>query len=110
MAVHIYTKKPKTLLRRIKSAIDDGTIKTWEYDQAGHFTHNSEQWVEKAWFEASEGNGVLMFGLIGERQVNMTKPVYGIYHGRFIQMLLTHFDDVFDVVSATAQGDVIDVF
>jgi len=37
--------------------------------------------------------------------MQMTKHIYGIYHGRFIQMLLTRFDDVFDVVSATAQAN-----
>jgi len=28
--------------------------------------------------------------------------LYGLYHGRFIEMLLTHFDKDFDKVYATA--------
>lgn len=35
----------------------------------------------------------------------MTKPIYGVYHGRFIEMLLTHFDDSFASVAATAQKE-----
>jgi hypothetical protein len=35
----------------------------------------------------------------------MTKTIYGVYHGRFIEMLLTHFDNEFSAASATAQKD-----
>lgn len=35
----------------------------------------------------------------------MIKEIYGIYHGRFIEMLLSHFDDSFSNASATALQD-----
>jgi hypothetical protein len=51
-----------------------------------------------------------LFGLIGKKDVAMTKGIYGIYHGRFIEMLLTHFDTEFNNISATAKADTVDVF
>jgi hypothetical protein len=50
-------------------------------------------------------DGMLQFGLLGEENVQMTKPVYGVFHGRFIEMLLTHFDDSFSTATATAQEE-----
>jgi len=29
----------------------------------------------------------------------MKKAVYGVYHGRFIEMLLTHFDEYLDLAT-----------
>ena len=54
--------------------------------------------------------GVLIFGLLGKKDVKMIKMVYGVYHGRFIEMLLTHFDTEFNTASATAQADTVDIF
>jgi hypothetical protein len=43
--------------------------------------------------------------------VAMTKVIYGVYHGRFIEMLLTHFDDSFTSATATAQKESnVDIF
>ncbi len=36
--------------------------------------------------------------------------IYGIYHGRFIEMLLTHFNTQFTLVSATPKLTKPDVF
>jgi hypothetical protein len=33
----------------------------------------------------------------------MTKTIYGVLHGRFIEMLLTHFDDDFGTAHAFAK-------
>lgn len=41
----------------------------------------------------------------------MTKMIYGVYHGRFIEMMLAHFDTDFSLATASAQKDSpIDVF
>jgi hypothetical protein len=110
MAVIVPTARPNTLLASIRKAIDDKKIDTWEYDNDGDFTHKPEQWYQQAWFKPHTQQGVLLFGLIGKKNVKMTKSIYGVYHGRFIEMLLTHFDTEFSNTSATAQADTVDHF
>ena len=112
MAIFVYTSSPAPLLNSIKKDIDSGHIVTWEYDADGDFTHktNDQQWYKKAWFRPSAQQGALIFGLLGQTGVKMSKPVYGVYHGRFIEMLLTHFDVDFTNVVATAQAGAVDSF
>jgi len=110
MAIHVYTKKPTTLLRKIREGIAAGSIETWEINSDGDFTHTSDQWKKKGYFTPDRRKGFLSFGLVGEKNKEMLKEVYGVYHGRFIQMLLNHFDDYFDSVTATAEMDDIDEF
>jgi len=110
MSLTVITDEPKTLLVAIKKAIDDKRIVTWAYDKDGDFTHSADQWDKKAWLRPSVQQDALFFGILGPKDVRMTKLIYGIYHGRFIEMLLTHFDDRFTTVGATAQGSKHDVF
>jgi hypothetical protein len=105
MALVVYTPSPRRLLEAIYKAIDDGKIATWEYDSDRDFTHTPPQWRNKAWLHPTTSAGVLQFGLFGQKSVVMSKVVYGIYHGRFIEELLTHFDGEFSTVTATAQQD-----
>jgi hypothetical protein len=109
MAIVIYTQNPTLLLTSLKHEIDQGKIETWSYDSSNDFTHSPEQWSKKAWLRPQIGSGVLMFGLVGCKSITMTKVVYGVYHGRFIEMLLTHFDKSFSTASASAEVDPIDV-
>lgn len=102
MATVVYTPTSKSLLAQIKKAIDEGTVDTWIYDTDGDFTHKPEQWKNKAWLRPYVSSGVLQFGLVGRNGVDMSKEIYGIYHGRFIEMLLVHFDGAFSNVTATA--------
>lgn len=106
MSIIVQTSQPKALLTALRKAIDDGEVKTWSYDLDGDFTHTPDQWVRKAWLRPYPGSGVLSFGLLGQKEVAMTISIYGVYHGRFIEMLLTHFDDRFTNASATAMKDV----
>jgi hypothetical protein len=110
MAVHVNTNKAAALLAAIKKQIDDGKIKTWEYDRDGDFTHSPDQWKGEAWLRPHPQQGVLAFGLLGQEDVTMTKTVYGVYHGRFIEMLLAHFDSDFTVAQATAMPTDFDTF
>ena len=89
----------------IKSAIDGGKIDTWTCDSKGDFTHSPEQWKHKAWLRPVVASGSLIFGLVGESDIDMTKVIYAVYHGRFTEMLLTHFDDDFSAASSTAQKE-----
>lgn len=103
MAIEVKTSTPKWLLDAIKKAIDEGEIATWEYDADGDFTHKPDQWRNKAWLSPRVSTGALSFGIVGTKSGDMGKLVYGVYHGRFIEMLLSHFDGDFSTASATAQ-------
>ncbi len=104
MAVRVYCESPGTLLRKIKAAIRDGSIETWEVDDAGDFTHVPEQWSKKAWLRPKIMDDHLIFNIVGQESKPMARAVYGVYHGRFIEMLLNHFDRDFDRAYATALG------
>ncbi|PTL75442.1 hypothetical protein [Vitiosangium sp. GDMCC 1.1324] len=105
MAIIVQTSTPKALLKALRKAVDDGKVAAWRYDKDGDFTHTSLQWSRKAWLHPYLGTDVLSFGLIGREEKKMTKVIYGIYHGRFISMLLTHFGEKFSSVRATAVKD-----
>lgn len=85
-------------------------METWAYDDDGDFYHTPEQWKGKAWLRPILQQGMLSFGLLGQKEIQMTKLYYAIYHGRFIEMLLTHFDKQFSIVVATAKADYVDQF
>jgi hypothetical protein len=102
MALFVYTSRPRTLLGAIKQAIGEKKIDTWVCDSDGDFTHVPPQWRRKAWFRPFVSDGVLQLGLLGQSNTTMTKVVYGVYHGRFAEMLLMHFDTSFANVVSTA--------
>lgn len=110
MAVRVFSSSPRSLLNEIKAAIQDGTVETWSVDAEGDFTHVPEQWKNRAWFRPVVRDDRLVFNIISSKSIKMSKVVYGVYHGRLIEMLLTHFDTKFDRASATAlpvSGDLI---
>jgi hypothetical protein len=98
------TTKPKTLLAAIKSAIDKGHITTWSYDSDGDFTHSTNQWARKAWMRPRiAADEALRFNIVFPRDEIADREIYAIYHGRFGEMMLAHFDSEFSRISATAQ-------
>jgi hypothetical protein len=104
------TSKPHELLALLKRLIDLGTIKTWTYDSDGDFTHATPQWTRKAWLRPKVREGELVFNILAPKGLGMSKSVYGIYHGRFIETVLSHADTEFDRAYATAlaaPGDLI---
>ena len=106
MSLTAYTTIPRTLLKAIREAIEDGSIDTWETDADGDFTHSTAQWRMRAWMRVAniEPKESITFGIIGRRGTNVTSREYAIYHGRFAEMLLSHFDGKFKriVISALA--------
>lgn len=87
------TPDPEKLLVKLKSAIDSKKIKTWSYDSEGDFTHTADQWRQLAWLTPQIADGAIIFSIIPPRDKHITKLIYAIYHGRFIEMLLRHFDE-----------------
>ncbi|MHA6889737.1 hypothetical protein [Ralstonia pseudosolanacearum] len=102
MAIIVRTENPKGLLSEIKRAFDDEKIATWSCDEDGDFTHTAAQWKSCAWFRARVEDNRLVFNIIPPRGKVISRVEYGVYHGRFIEMLLSHFDDKFGNASATA--------
>ncbi len=100
MSVIINTAAPEALLKKIKKAIDDRIVETWEYDKDGDFTHTPTQRKNKAWLRPSVQSNVLRFELLPPQNTTPTKEVIGVYHGRFIEMLIAHFGNDFTRASA----------
>jgi hypothetical protein len=88
VALYIKTAEPSLLLNAIKAAIKAGHIKTWEYDKDGDFTHSAQQWKNLAWLRPRVEAEQLVFSIIGK---GISWETYGIYHGRFIEMMIIHF-------------------
>jgi len=102
MAVRVLCNDPQKLLSQVKAAVARGAVQTWSIDKDGDFTHSPTQWRYKAWFRPSVGPGVLVFNILGPTTEKMSKEVYGVYHGRFIEMLLAHLDTKFESAEASA--------
>ena len=92
MAIYVKCQKPKDLLEKIKKTVDNSSIITWKYDDDGDFYHSPEQWVHSGWLRPYIEENGLVFGLLGPEGKNMSTLSYAVYHGRFIEMLLIHFD------------------
>jgi len=99
--IKVTTGNPGALLAEIKKAIDDKKIKTWRYDGDGDFTHSVDQFDAQAWLRPLTDQNGLFFGIVKTKDVPLTRALYGIYQGRFIEMLVTHFPNSFDLASAT---------
>src|ERR1700691_2375876 len=104
MAVRAFTDDPGKLLSALKEAIADGVIETWQIDSDGDLTHTSTQWGRRAWMRPKVLEDRLLFNIIASKKEKMSKIVYGVYHGRLVQALLTHFDDKITNVTATAKA------
>jgi hypothetical protein len=104
MAVRAYTDHPDALLSAIKKKVASGAITTWIIDADGDFTYAPEQWIQKAWMRPKVLEDRLLFNIIGAKEGKMSRNIYGVYHGRLIQMLLIHFDDMIRTAVATAVG------
>jgi hypothetical protein len=110
MAINFETSTPKKLLATFKKAIDEGRVVTWKYDGDGDFIHTPDQWKEFGWLRPTiyEGQRLTLY-FIGRQDKKTTKAAYGVWHGRFIESMLTHCDELFTVGIATAEPTNSDV-
>ena len=102
MSLQIYAYNPNKLIINLKKAIDEGNIVTWSYDQDGDFSHTPAQWINQAWLRPKIYNDKLEFNIIKPSNKTITSLVYAVYHGRFLETFLTHFDT--DFTSATVSA------
>jgi hypothetical protein len=105
MAIQVNTKDPQGLLDSIYAAIDAGSIETWSYDDDEDFFHDTSdgQWEGEAWLRPAVEKTALVLNVVSPNK-GVSMEAYAIYHGRFIEMLLAHFDEEFSEAFATAQA------
>ena len=102
MAVYLATNQSYYLLQEIVAAINRGEITTWSVDNDGDFTHTPPQWKHRAWFHPKVEPNRLAFYMICPLNSIISTEVYAIYHGRFLEMSLAHFDKIMTHAIATA--------
>jgi hypothetical protein len=102
MAINFETSDSAKLLTTFKKLIDEKKVVTWSYDKDGDFTHAPEQWARKAWLRPVIFNGRLVMNFLGNSSVVTSSALYGVYHGRFLESMLTHCDKLFSSGAATA--------
>src|SRR5262249_52868880 len=105
MSIMFNTADPSGLLAAFKMAINERRVMTWGYDKDGDFTHTTDQWKNKAWLSPRNSLRQLKFVIIRPNGQNISKEVYAIYHGRFVESMLAHCDDRFSSSTATAMPD-----
>jgi hypothetical protein len=107
VAIYFATNEAQALLKKFVEKIDQeeakGKITTWEKSDDGiYFTHTSAEWRKKAWMKPSVEGACLVFNIIKPKNANISKVVYGYYHGHLIETFLNHFDKNFTDGKATA--------
>lgn len=117
MAITFNTTDPAGLLKAIEDGIKNGDIDTWvkhTSEKIDYFTHaeKSKQWHKKAFLKAyvDKDNSQLKFGIHGLKDVKLKRIYYAVYHGRFIQMVLDHFEKKFTDANASSKKTAIDIF
>jgi hypothetical protein len=102
MAINFQTTDAAALLAAFKKAIDSKHVVTWAYDPEGDFYHTPEQWRQSGWLRPAIYTGQLTMNFVGRNTKKTTKADYGVLHGRFIESMLTHCDQLFSNATATA--------
>ena len=107
MAVRLFTTDSEALLQEIKRQIRAGDIQTWSVDSEGDFTHvtHDGQWKNKAWMRPRKLDDRLLLNIIRPKGGSTARPVYAVYHGRFIEMAIEHVSDLFTAARATPDAD-----
>lgn len=100
MAIFIKVSDPSSFLKDIKASIDGGSIKEWTYDDDGDITSTDEKLKNEAWFHPYMPVGnILVLGIIGRKNVMMSKSMYSMYHSEFIKTLLLNYGSQLDDIS-----------
>jgi hypothetical protein len=112
MPINVTTGNGQALLGAIFKGIDEKEVDTWRYethDGVKYLTHSPDQWDQKEWLKATVAVPSLVLNIVKPKNTNISTVVYAVYHGRFIEMLLAHFDGQLSGASATAMPTAADV-
>lgn len=108
MSIYVRTVNPHELVSSIREKINADVINSWDIDSDGDFTHKSEQWKYKAWFHPYIEVGRVVFAIWGRKRYNMSVEEYAAYHGKFVRMLLRHFDNQMTSIEVTPLASTYD--
>lgn len=110
MALTVMTKDPRGLIADVRAAMKCGTVKSWSVDADGDFTMTTDVFKLKAWLRPSLREDRIVLNVLTQRGTTMSRRIYAVYHARFAEMLLEHFDTRFETVRASAlalSGDIV---
>ncbi|MBF6627066.1 MAG: hypothetical protein ITG04_00975 [Proteiniphilum sp.] len=113
MAIIIDTDNPDLLLDKIYETIDSKKADKWARTSDGRLTYGTLLWRNEAFFKPQiwVDENQLRFGLLKRKdRRHITSKLYTMFHARLIEMLLTHFDNDFRNITATATKAEPDIF
>lgn len=102
MSIYVKSSNPQKLINDINEKIENSGIDTWSVDKDGDYTHTAEQWRNHAWIHPIIETERVVFAIWGRVNDNLSVVDYAIYHGRFVEMLLTHFDHQCENIEVTS--------
>ena len=102
MALIVRCEDAQSLLDRLRSAIDEGTVTSWRYDSDGDLKLLNPQWRSQGWMRPAVKETRLVFNAVSPQGQTMTSGAYAALHTGLISELLKHLDSYFTSVQATA--------
>src|ERR1039457_6149559 len=94
MPITIMTDLAEPLLDAIHEGIEDRTIRTWKNKatkKGDIFMYKAEQYADLACLKAVVKNDMLLINIGKVDNQPISKELKGIYFGRFVQMITSHF-------------------
>ncbi len=89
MAILIRTNHPNIVIEEIKRRIDSHQISSWSYDDDGDFLFLKDGII--AWMRPKVLPNRLDFYVVGRNDLKMSIGEYAVFHGNFVELLLTYF-------------------
>jgi hypothetical protein len=110
MAIYVETNEPENLVLEIIKSINNNKITSWECDKDGDFTPKLSEnidnhWHQKAWFKANIFKSTVIFDILKNPKYPFTKEINSIYHSRFVEMLMNHLSNYFDIININSKND-----
>lgn len=89
MAILIRTNHAQSIVYRLKEQINNNLNMAWAYDEEGDFMYKDGKLA--AWMRPVVGTNRLDFYVVGRKDTEISVQEYAVFHGRFVEMLLTYF-------------------
>ncbi len=108
MAIIVSTPAPKAVIANLKSEIKNGRAHTWIHsfrptEPWDSFSHNGEdnRLLFLASFSPTPIVGGVIFNLFSPGGRPVEHGIWGVYHGRFVELILNHGGDSVEDVLVT---------
>lgn len=102
--IKVETTDPAGLIKKIDAGIEKGDIETWKrqvHEGVKYYTHSPVQWNQKGYLRPESVKGQLLLYFVWPKESDKSKAVSGVYHGRFSEMLCSHFPDLFSSIETS---------